>query len=93
MRDRILARSFTKMPCLVCGSGSGVTGHHLLTVGAYPQYKNVPENIIPLCFSHHREVHDKGLSNFVDNNNLHTEMSNRGFDFSEFNQKWFIPKQ
>lgn len=92
VRDKSLAAKYRKMPCRACFSRAGVTGHHLLTVGAHPEYKNVPENIMPLCFHCHREVHDIGLTKFVNKNNLHNEMYTRGFDFGEYNQKWFIPK-
>lgn len=44
--------------CAVCASlgqydVGRVCGHHILTKGAYPQYRMEPLNIIPLCQSHH----------------------------------------
>ena len=93
MRDKNLAAHFRKLPCRVCFSKAGVTGHHILTVGAYPQYKNVRENIIPLCFDHHRQIHDIGTTAFVLEHCLEVEMHHRGFEFNDYTQKWFIPQQ
>jgi hypothetical protein len=44
--------------CAICDSLGRpdigkVCGHHILSKGAYPQYRLEPKNIIPLCQAHH----------------------------------------
>ena len=50
------------MPCIVCGQKNKVAGHHLKSVGSGGD--DIEENLIPLCFVHHAEVHQIALIKF-----------------------------
>lgn len=63
--DKKLLEEYREKPCAVCGiSGGGlVTGHHIKSKGSGGH--DTEENLMAMCFKHHREVHDKGLKTFV----------------------------
>jgi hypothetical protein len=71
--DEELLETVRQLPCLACASidpdgaraalhDDGIRSHphHLYSRGAGGN--DVPENLMPLCFNHHRMVHSKGLS-------------------------------
>lgn len=62
IENKKLCESYRKMPCLVCGGYNSVSGHHLRTRGSGGP--DIEENLIPLCFSHHAEIHNVGLVKF-----------------------------
>jgi hypothetical protein len=50
-------------PCYICGSMGDIEAHHLLKPwrgGRGMSLKAGDENSIPLCFNHHRELHQTG---------------------------------
>ena len=49
-------------PCVVCGiSGEGlVTGHHLYSRKAFPEFARFHWNMIPVCQLHHNMFHSAG---------------------------------
>lgn len=55
-------------PCTVCGvEGDGlVTGHHIYTRKAFPEYANAKWNLCPLCQKHHNEAHAYGNITMMD---------------------------
>jgi hypothetical protein len=73
---------------IVCCFITGELGeyHHLLSRGAYPEFKDCEWNKLPLTRQLHREAHDIGLPAFVKKYNLTEEMLNRGFFFDSV--KW-----
>lgn len=66
-----------KVYCFITGQ-EGDT-HHLLTRGAYPEYKDCEWNKIGLTRELHSECHDIGLPAFVKKYGLEEEMLNRNF--------------
>ena len=57
-------RYVKSLPCSVRGEGQcfgEVTGHHLKTVGSGGKDAG---NLVPLCYGHHREIHDFGAQAF-----------------------------
>jgi 5-methylcytosine-specific restriction endonuclease McrA len=46
-------------PCIACGESRDgyVTFHHVYSKAAYPEYKNEPWNLMPVCQKHHNEAH------------------------------------
>lgn len=89
-RNKKLAEEFAKKPCAVCGSTYMVSGHHLITFKSRPDL-DIKENLMPLCFTHHREIHDKGLNQFVVEHSLQMNMFGRGFGYSQLYGKWYWP--
>lgn len=43
--------------CSICGSTNRLNSHHILHKAKYPKLSLNPNNGIPLCFIHHKEVH------------------------------------
>lgn len=80
MRDKKLAEAMSRKPCLVCSSTNSVVGHHILSFGSRPDLDN-EQNVMPLCYMHHAEVHNIGLTSFVKKHSLSNEMTSRGFFF------------
>lgn len=58
--DKDLLSSYRNKPCLVCGSTNGTVAHHIKTVGSGGD--DIPENLMCLCFKHHTEIHQIGLT-------------------------------
>lgn len=50
--DPELLAEVRKLPCIACITPIAVEAHHVTTVGAGGD--DVPENVMPLCFTHHR---------------------------------------
>lgn len=48
--------------CVVCGSSENIHTHHING----NENDNRPENRIPLCSMHHRDVHEDGLNHLKD---------------------------
>lgn len=84
-RNKELSKQFKGQPCHICGQ-PGV-GHHLKHY-AGDSRKDILENIIALCNSHHNDAHTMGLTTFVNNFNLHDEMEKRGFEYDEAYGGW-----
>ena len=84
-----IAKEFQGMPCFICGNELDTVGAHILSVGSHPGHAQNRDNIIPLCFIHHKEMDELiGLIDFVEKYEIYDEMGLRGF---EFGFKWFIP--
>lgn len=74
------------MDCIICGSREGVSGDHIKTFGSGGEC--CEGNLWALCFNHHREKHDKGLTEFVDKYSLREILIDKGWFFEEFMQRW-----
>ena len=92
VRDKKLMKKFHGLPCVICKAKEGTVGHHLLTVGARPDLTNEIKNIVPVCYYHHRNFHDLGLSVTVKVFELQELMLSRGFEFSNYSNKWYLPE-
>ena len=66
-RERVLW--VKTLPCLVCGVSPSENAH-VRTRGAGGTYKD----IVPLCFTHHREIHSIGNDSFCRKYFLDLEM-------------------
>ncbi len=62
-RDEKNLEIVRNQPCMVCGAPPKSQPHHLQTRGANGD--DSLENLMPLCFGHHRAVHDMGSKSFV----------------------------
>lgn len=78
--DTALLEQIRRLPCMACvdsdplaaleaikaGESGGPRSHphHLRSRGAGGD--DTPENVMPLCHVHHREVHAKGLNRFAE---------------------------
>jgi len=60
--NKELCESYREKPCVVCGTQNEVCGHHIRTKGSGGD--DIEENLIPLCFQHHTEIHQIGLTRF-----------------------------
>ena len=63
--DKELLRRYAKMPCAVgyVTHMRPVAGHHIKTKGSGGD--DVDDNLIPLCATHHAEIHSMGISGFL----------------------------
>lgn len=87
-RNKELAKRYSNMPCFICGSRNQVSGHHIISFASRPDL-DVPENILPLCFTHHREIHDKGRDTFIKEQNIGHFLEMRGFEYDELGG-WYL---
>ena len=62
IENRALLDRFQGLPCEICGTTYGTVGHHVTTKKAGGH--DLPNNLMPLCQIHHREVHDRGRKTF-----------------------------
>ncbi len=87
-RDKNLAAYFRSKPCTVCGiEDNTISGDHIKTFGSGGECCH--ENMWSLCFKHHREKEDNGLTVFT-NKYPHLELilKQKGWEFDEFSGKW-----
>lgn len=66
--NKALINSYRGKSCALCGKNEGTVGHHIKTRGAGGG--DVRENLVPLCVSHHAEVHNIGSLTFAKKYNL-----------------------
>lgn len=53
------ARNKYQYKCALCGEyHEHISLHHIFSKSRYPQYSAEPENLIALCWKHHRKFHD-----------------------------------
>ncbi len=57
VRDPKFLAFIRSQPCLICGGKDQVHAHHTETGGIGT--KGSDHSAVPLCWNHHREVHDK----------------------------------
>ncbi len=88
-KDKALLMRMRDNPCHVCGGHANNAGHHLRTKGSGGS--DVLSNLITLCFSHHREIHDFGMITFM-NAYPHVKKSimDMGWEQDETTKKWFM---
>jgi hypothetical protein len=81
-------------PCTACGTSAvDVTYHHILTRKTRPDLKEAEFNKIPLCFTHHGEVHQIGMSAFAKRwGRVDKWLIKNGWEFDEFLRKWVNAK-
>jgi hypothetical protein len=58
IKDRELLDSYRSKPCVVCYFHHTTVAAHIRSVGAGGD--DIATNLLPLCYAHHREQHDKG---------------------------------
>lgn len=58
--NKKLIKDFQGRPCVVCGKPGNA--HHIKSKGS--SGNDTKNNLICLCFTHHREVHDTGKLTF-----------------------------
>lgn len=64
--DRELLNSYHNKPCAISNYGCNglVSGHHIKTKGSGGN--DTIDNILALCFFHHRQIHNLGTSKFLE---------------------------
>jgi hypothetical protein len=87
-RDKKLQRKIAEQRCRACYQEPAGSCDHIITVGSRPDLGKHPANLWALCFKHHREKEDHGLTEFVFKYNLQDELLNRGFWFCDYTNKW-----
>jgi hypothetical protein len=60
--DKALTDFIKTLPCMACGRTSNIHAHHVTTRGAGGH--DTPENLSPLCATHHTEIHKIGVVKF-----------------------------
>ena len=74
------------MSCLVCGGDSEI--HHIYSRKAYPIFKHADWNHMPLCRTHHVEIHKTGRSTFIKKHSLEAWLDERGWVYDLTFNKW-----
>jgi len=83
--NKKLCESYRGKPCLVCEKPS--VGHHIKTKGSGGD--DAPYNLMPLCFIHHRRVHDLGLTLFAKVfPMIAIYLIGHGWEYDHFLDKW-----
>jgi len=85
-RNLTLAAFYRERPCAACKDTFQTVGDHIKSFGSGGEC--VHENMWSLCFEHHREKTDKGLTFFVEKYKLDKILIAKGWQFDEFTQKW-----
>lgn len=63
--DKALLKELKGSPCKICGSTYGSAAHHIRTKKSGGD--DIDENLIALCFMHHRLAHDNPDTWMCDN--------------------------
>lgn len=85
--DNNLCKSYRGLPCAACGDIYGTVGHHIKSKGAGGD--DADYNLIPLCFIHHRLIHDKSINEFVIKfPHIADILKEKGWEY--FNGKWIF---
>ena len=89
-RNKELAEYYAKRPCDVCGSRNFVSGHHVKSFASGGACS--PDNLISLCFEHHRQIHDIGNTKFADRHIRFKQwLISNGWEYDSFCKKWIKP--
>lgn len=63
-KDKKALEKVRKKPCCCCGTWQLIHAHHIKSRGSGgPDTLN---NLLPLCFRHHTEIHQIGLTKMLD---------------------------
>lgn len=84
-RNTSLARKFKGEPCVVCGKPG--EGDHLKNFAGWSK-RDVASNMWALCREHHVQKGMMGLTTFVKNHNLQSELEERGFEYDDNYGGW-----
>ena len=85
--NKELLQDYRGKPCLICRSMNS-DPHHIRPVSNFGPDKDW--NLIPLCRSHHSEIHQIGLNSFVVKygTGVAVYLKVKGWEFDEFLQRW-----
>jgi 5-methylcytosine-specific restriction endonuclease McrA len=73
--------------CVVCKSVDGSTAHHVQSVGAGGP--DLRWNLMPLCMSHHMEIHQIGLNRFSKKYTaVFLWLLNNNWFYEEYGKRW-----
>lgn len=73
--------------CIACLFEGQIDLHHIKSRKA--NGSDSEHNLMPLCRSCHQEVHRIGRTTFITRYNLDKWMQDRGWEFEEFNERWW----
>lgn len=94
VKNPALLKAYRAKPCEICGSTTAVSGHHIITKGSNGGHLDIEENLIALCFHHHRAIHDIDTVVFCE---LFPVVNgifiNKGFFQCELTGKWKKAKE
>jgi hypothetical protein len=76
--------------CTACGTlGVDRCYHHILTRKARPDLKDAIFNKIPLCLTHHNEIHAIGTQRFAQRwERVYEWLVKNGWTIDEYTGKW-----
>ena len=77
----------TQGKCLTCDFNGSIDIHHVKSRAAGGS--NDDFNLMPLCRKCHSAIHKLGRSTFIKKNKLSEYMVNKGWEYLEFNNKWY----
>lgn len=87
--DEELLDVVRSLPCVACNKPPPNHAHHLFSKGSGGD--DVASNIISLCFSDHREIHDHGLTAMADKYpSVRYWLELAGWEYCETRKKWTL---
>jgi hypothetical protein len=81
--------------CIACGvSGASlVTWHHEASQKSFPQHKNNPRVLFPVCLTHHNQRHTIGQSAFIEKFPQYAKaLEEKGWVYCELKRVWKFPE-
>lgn len=88
IKNKELCESYRFKPCLVCGNPNEVCGHHIKSKGSGGD--DIDENLMPLCFNHHTEIHQIGLNKFIKKyGNVKWYLLERGWYYCHLRERFY----
>ena len=75
--------------CEICGTSYQVCMHHIRTKASGGL--DIKENLMALCFNHHTETHNIGLTRFIEKYpRVSIILKEKGWKIDEGSNKWFL---
>lgn len=90
--DKNLLESYRGVKCTLCPARESTVAHHIKSVGSGGH--DLDYNLLALCWKHHLEVHNIGLTRFVERHPmLYNVLTNKGWCQRELDKRWFYPME
>lgn len=86
IKTQAIVNQIRKRPCEICGTNKDIRAHHLRSKDKPTDDR--PENLIPLCFEHHRKFNELGLNLFVEKFKIDYYLIERNWYKCEISEKW-----
>ena len=87
MYNKNLMKSYQGLPCVCCGTTRGTVAHHVKSRGSGGS--DEPHNLMVLCDSTHKLIHQHGLSYVVIMHpTIKAWLIENGWEKCEYRDKW-----